>query len=133
MELVTPEIGLLFWMTISFLTLMFLLKKFAWKPILGALKEREDSIEDALKQAKKAKKEMEKLHASNENLLEEAKAERNEMIKEARELKDGIVAEAKEKAKPILLQTLIKPSLESAKPMSSSLNQMSTAPSPKKT
>ena len=107
MELITPQIGLLFWMTISFLTLMFILKRFAWGTIMGALKEREDSISEALDQARLAKEEMDKLHSSNEKLLEDAKAERNEMIKEARELKDSIVAEAKEKAKEVTDKEMI--------------------------
>ena len=93
--------GLFFMQAIILLILIVLMRKFAWKPILEALKEREDSIADALDEAKKAKEKMINLNASNEKLLEDAKAERNEMIKEARELKDNIVAEAKGKAKEV--------------------------------
>jgi len=96
--LVTPEIGMLFWTTIVFLLLMFILTKYAWKPILKAVKERENSIEDALNAAEEAKKQMAELQANNENLLNEARAERDIMLKEARAVKDKIIAEAKEKA-----------------------------------
>ena len=99
MELIKPGIGLIFWMMVSFLTVMFILKRFAWKPILGALKERESSIEDALKQADKAREEMANLQSANEKLLQEARIERDTMLKEAREMKDHIIADAKTKAK----------------------------------
>ena len=97
-KLIQPEIGLIFWMTVSFLIVMFLLKKFAWKPILKALSEREDNIEEALNTAKKAKEEMIALKSDNERLLNEARAERDKMLKEARDTKDAIIAEAKGKA-----------------------------------
>ena len=93
--LVTPEIGMLVWTTIVFLLLMVLLTKYAWKPILGAVKEREQSIEDALNSAEDAKREMAELKSNNEDLLNEARAERDEMLKEARGIKDTIIAEAK--------------------------------------
>ena len=98
MELVTPGIGLIFWMTISFLILLFLLKKFAWVPILGMLKEREDSIENALHEAGKAREEMKQLKSSHEQLLREAKDERDAILREARVIKDSIIEEAKQKA-----------------------------------
>jgi F-type H+-transporting ATPase subunit b len=96
--LVTPEIGMLFWTLIVFVLLMFLLTKFAWKPILAAVKERESSIDSALKAAEEAKLAMAELKSNNEDLLNEARAERDIMLKEARSIKDGIVAEAKAKA-----------------------------------
>ena len=99
MELVTPEIGLIFWTTIVFLLLLIVLKKYAWKPILAAVDERNKSIEDALKAADKAKKEMLALNTDNERILIEAKKERDVLLKEGREIKDNIVAEAKDKAK----------------------------------
>ena len=99
MELVTPEIGLIFWTTIVFLLLLIVLKKYAWKPILAAVDERNKSIEDALKAADKAKKEMLALNTDNERILMEAKKERDILLKEGREIKDNIIAEAKEKAK----------------------------------
>ena len=99
MELVTPEIGLIFWTTIVFLLLLFVLKKYAWKPILAAVDERNKSIEDALKAADKAKEEMLALNVDNERILMEAKKERDVLLKEGREIKDNIIAEAKDKAK----------------------------------
>ena len=99
MELVTPEIGLIFWTTIVFLLLLIVLKKYAWKPILAAVDERNKSIEDALKAADKAKKEMLALNTDNERILMEAKKERDALLKEGREIKDNIIAEAKDKAK----------------------------------
>lgn len=98
MDLVTPSIGLVFWSTISFLTLLFLLTKFAWKPITAALSERENSIDEALKAAENARKQMEKLTADNEKLLNQARAERDAMLKEANEMKEGIIAQAKKSA-----------------------------------
>jgi F-type H+-transporting ATPase subunit b len=99
MDLVTPDIGLLFWMTISFLIVLLLLRKFAWKPILSSLKEREETISNALDEAKKARKEMANQQAGNEALLAEARAERDVILREATETKVAIVAEAREKAK----------------------------------
>ena len=99
MELVTPEIGLIFWTTIVFSLLLIVLKKYAWKPILTAVDERNQSIEDALKAADKAKKEMLALNTDNERILMQAKKERDILLKEGREIKDNIIAEAKEKAK----------------------------------
>lgn len=98
MELVTPAFGLVFWMVVSFSIIFFILKKFAWKPILTILKEREDSIQNALDAAKKAKEEMLSLQAGNEKILTEARAERDKLMKEAREMKDAIISEAKTKA-----------------------------------
>lgn len=99
MDLITPEFGLIFWTGLSFLILLFILRKFAWKPILGAVNTREQSIMDALASAEAAKKEMENLTADNEKLLKEARMERDAMMKEARELKAKMIADAKEEAK----------------------------------
>ena len=93
MELVTPGIGLIFWMTLSFSILLFILGKFAWKPIMTTLKEREQTIENALLSAEKAKEEMLSLQAGNELLLKQARDERDAMLTEARKIKDGIVNE----------------------------------------
>ncbi|MES2559697.1 MAG: F0F1 ATP synthase subunit B [Bacteroidota bacterium] len=98
MDLVTPSIGLVFWSTISFLVLFFLLTKFAWKPITAALQEREDSIDEALKAAENARKQMEKLTADNEKLLNQARAERDAMLKDANDMKESIIAQAKKSA-----------------------------------
>ena len=99
MELITPGIGLIFWMLVTFTTVLFLMKKFAWKPILGMLKEREDSIEDALKAAADAKLSMAKLKSDNEETLAQARSERDALLKEARETQDMIISEARNKAK----------------------------------
>jgi len=99
MDLITPELGLIFWTGISFLILLFLLRKFAWKPILGAVHTREQSIKDALESAEAAKREMENLTADNERILQEARAEREAMMKEAREIKTKMIADAKDEAK----------------------------------
>ncbi len=98
MELVKPDFGLIFWMLLSFGILVFLLTKFAWKPILKALKDREQSIEDSLRSAEKARQEMANLKADNEKLLAEARNERDKILKEAREAKDNIINEARSKA-----------------------------------
>ncbi|HET8830357.1 MAG TPA: F0F1 ATP synthase subunit B [Pelobium sp.] len=98
MELVTPGIGLVFWTLISFLVLLMVLKKLAWKPVLTAIHERERSIEDALNKAELAREEMSRLSSENEVLLKEARIERDQILKEAKELKDQIVAEAKNTA-----------------------------------
>ena len=82
MELVKPAFGLIFWMCVSFGIIVFILKKFAWTPILTMLSEREESIQNALDSAEKAKKEMAALQASNEKILNEAKAERDKLMKE---------------------------------------------------
>ena len=94
MDLVTPDIGLIFWTTISFAILYFILSKFAWKPILGAVNERERSIKEALSAAEKAKEEMVNLKADNEKILNEAKLQRESLLKEAREIKSKIIADA---------------------------------------
>ncbi len=99
MELVKPEIGLIVWTAVSFLVLLFILRKFAWSPILKAVSDREDSITDALEAAEAAKSEMENLTADNERILKEARLEREAMMKEARELKAKMISDAKEEAK----------------------------------
>lgn len=98
MNIVAPE-SLIFWTTLVFIILLFLLGKFAWKPILGAVRGREASINDALAAAEKAKLEMQNLHADNERLLKEARAEREAMMKEAREIKEKMIADAKEESR----------------------------------
>lgn len=98
MDLITPSIGLIFWTALVFVILFILLAKFAWKPILSAVKERENSISDSLEAAKRAQEEMKNLQASNEELLKQARAERENILVEARATKDKIVAEAKSEA-----------------------------------
>ena len=98
MELVNPGIGLILWMSLAFLAVLFILGKYAWKPILKALKEREGSIHEALNTAEKARKEMQQLRFSNEKLLMEAKNERDMILAEARKIKESIIEESKVKA-----------------------------------
>ena len=98
MNLVTPGEGLIFWTTLSFIILLILLRKFAWKPILSAVSTREESISSALNAAEEAKKEMANLTSTNERLLNEAREERDSLMKEAREMKADIIAKAKEEA-----------------------------------
>ncbi len=90
-----PDPGLVFWSTLSFGILVFLLKKYAWKPILHALKVREETIEASLKAAEKAKSEVEDLVKLRQDMMNAAKDERDQIIKETRELKDKIINEAK--------------------------------------
>jgi len=97
--LVLPDVGLVFWSTIAFLLLLFVLGKFAWKPILKAINEREQGIEDALSRADKLKSEMASMASENEALMQKAREERGTMIKEAKEASDKMIADAKEKAK----------------------------------
>ncbi|MEI6348769.1 MAG: F0F1 ATP synthase subunit B [Bacteroidota bacterium] len=98
MELITPGIGLVFWMVLSFSILLFLLKKFAWKPIILMLNERENTITEALDQAKIAREEMKALQANNEQLIILAKEERDAIIVEARHIREKMIEEAKLKA-----------------------------------
>ena len=99
MDLITPDVGLLFWTLVSFIILYIILRKFAWGPILTAVKEREESIKAALDAADNAKKEMENLKADNEKILNEAKTEREAMLKEAREMKSKLISDAENEAK----------------------------------
>lgn len=98
MGLVTPNPGTIFWMFIIFGIVLFILRKFAWRPILNALKDREESIANALNSAEEAKKQVAGLRAENENIMAEARREKGLILKEAKEIKDKIIAEAKEKA-----------------------------------
>jgi F-type H+-transporting ATPase subunit b len=98
MELVNPGIGLIFWMTVAFVAILYILRKFAWIPILKALKERETSIGEALHAADKAREEMKQMQFSNEQLLQEAKNERDAILAQARKIKDSIIEESKVKA-----------------------------------
>ena len=98
MELVSPGIGLIFWMTVAFLAVLYILAKYAWKPIMKALKEREQSISDALNAAELAKEEMKTLQFSNEKLLREAKNERDMLLADARRIRETILEEARLKA-----------------------------------
>jgi F-type H+-transporting ATPase subunit b len=98
MELITPEVGLVFWTSLVFITLWFLLGKLAWKPIVKAIRDRESSIEESLKAAEIAREEMQKLTADNEQLLQEAKNERARIIEQASKTAKELISEAETKA-----------------------------------
>lgn len=93
------SLGLFVWQTLLFILLILLLKKFAWKPILNAVNEREEGIKNALAEADKARQEMQNINADNERILKEARTERDGMLKEARDIKNNLIEEAKEEAK----------------------------------
>ncbi len=93
------SVGLFFWQTVLFIILVFILKKYAWKPILDSVSEREETIRESLDSAEAAKKELAELQSKNESLIAEAKIQRDALLKEARELKDKIVGDAKGEAK----------------------------------
>lgn len=99
MRLLTPEFGLIIWTLLAFIIVLLILKKFAWKPILNSLKERETTIADSLATAEKVKAEMSQLKSENEALLAKAREERAQLLKEARDTKERIISEAKEQAK----------------------------------
>lgn len=99
MGLLSPALGLFVWTLIAFLCVFFILKKFAWKPILKTLGEREKGIADSIAAADRVKQEMAQLQADNEKQLQQAREERAAMMKEAKETKDRIIGEAKEQAK----------------------------------
>lgn len=98
MELVTPDVGTIFWMLLMFIIVLVILKKFAWKPILNALDKREKSIEESLRSADRAREEMEQLKADNEKILAEARLERDGMLKETKQTSDKILSQARHKA-----------------------------------
>ncbi len=99
MELLTPEFGLFFWTLLAFLVVFFILRKFAWGPILKALNERETGIAESIAAADRVRKEMAQMQNENEKLMLQAREERTAMLKEAKETRDKIVNEAKEAAK----------------------------------
>lgn len=101
MDLLTPDLGLFFWTLIAFLAVFFILRKFAWKPILTALTERETGIADSIAAAERVKKEMSQMQAENEKIMAEARAERSQMLKEAKEAREQIIAKAKEETKVV--------------------------------
>lgn len=98
MEIINPGLGFIFWLSITFVILLFLLKKYAWKPITSAINTRNRAIDEAMNAAEAARAEMASLKSENEKILREAKLEKETIIKEAREMSAKIVAESKEKA-----------------------------------
>ncbi len=99
MDLLTPEFGLFFWTLLAFLTVFFILRKFAWKPILKGLGDREKGIADSIATAERIKQEMAEFKSENEKLLAQAREERTLMLREAKDAKDKIIGDAKEQAK----------------------------------
>jgi F-type H+-transporting ATPase subunit b len=99
MQLLTPSLGLLFWTLLAFLIVLFVLRKYAWGPILSSLNKREQGIAESLQTAERVRMEMAQLKNENEALMVQAREERGLMLKEARETKDRIIAESKEQAK----------------------------------
>jgi F-type H+-transporting ATPase subunit b len=97
-SLVSPAIGLVFWTTVIFILFFLVLKKFAWKPVLNAVKARDEMIKGSLASAEEARKEMQKLQSDNEAILRKAREEREGILKEARDVRDRMIAEAKGKA-----------------------------------
>jgi F-type H+-transporting ATPase subunit b len=106
MDLITPGSGLIFWQLFGFLGLLFILIKFAWKPMLSALEERETSIENALKAAESARNEMANLKADNEKLLQEARLERDTILKKAQEASVKMIEDAKNEAAKVAAQQI---------------------------
>lgn len=98
MDLISPDFGLIFWQTLIFLVVLFVLGKFAWKPMINGLNERENTIEEALLSAEKAKNEMAQLKADNEKLLVEARRERDSILKDATAAANKLKEEAREQA-----------------------------------
>lgn len=99
MGLLTPDFGLFFWTLIAFLLVLFVLGKFAWKPILKSLSERENTIADSLATAQKARQEMASLKNENEALLQKAREERSLMLKDAKDVSEKLISDAQQKAK----------------------------------
>lgn len=99
MDLLLPHLGLLVWTLLAFIIVFLILKKFAWKPILKSLGEREDNIANSIASAEKIKLEMAQLKNDNETLLVKAREERAQMLKEAKEIKDKMIHDAKDQAK----------------------------------
>ncbi|MFT5714185.1 MAG: F-type H+-transporting ATPase subunit b [Flavobacterium sp.] len=111
------EFGLFIWQILIFVGLVLLLKKFAWKPILDAVNDREEGIKSALLSAENARKEMQNLHADNQRILQEARMERDNMLKDAREIKEKMISDSKTEAQAQGLQMIeqAKAAIESEK------------------
>lgn len=101
MDLLTPELGLFVWTLVAFLAVFFILRKFAWKPILNALSERETGIADSIASAERLKKEMSQMQAENEKIMADAREKRSQILKEAKEEYERIIGRTKEDTKAI--------------------------------
>jgi len=98
MDLLTPELGLFIWTLLAFLIVFLILKKFAWKPILSSLNEREKGIADSIAAADRVKSEMASMQNENEKMMLQAREERSAMLKEAKDMRDKLVNDAKAQA-----------------------------------
>ncbi len=98
MDLITPDFGLFFWMLVTFMLVFIILKKFAWKPIVQALKEREENIRNGLENAEDAKNELANVKVKSDKIISEAKIERDQLIKQGRVIKEQIITKAREEA-----------------------------------
>jgi len=107
MNLITPDFGLIFWQTVTFLVVLFILKKFAWTKILDTIKNREDAIKKALESAKKARLAMDQLKSNNEALIKEANLERDKILKDAMSIKRSIIQDAENEAKKVKNQAIL--------------------------
>ena len=123
-SIIAPQFGLFFWTTLIFLTFFFVLRRFAWKPIINALHERETSIENSLQQAATAREEMAKLQADNEALLKEARAERDAMLRDASTMKDEIIKKAREEAAEAAAKEREKAKMQIEAEKNSALNEI---------
>jgi F-type H+-transporting ATPase subunit b len=130
MDLILPDYGLLFWTGLVFCLLLFLLAKYAWKPILNAVNAREQKIQEALDLADKTRAEMQELQAENEKILKEARSERDALIKDAQEIANKLVDEAKNKAKieasKIVESAKVSISMEKAAALTDLKNQLAS-------
>ncbi len=99
MDLLLPHLGLIVWTILAFLIVLFILKKYAWKPILKGLNERESNIADSIASAERVKLEMAQIKGENEALLAAAREERASMLKEAKAAREKMIADAKDEAK----------------------------------
>ena len=99
MELLSPHLGLILWTLLAFIIVLLILGKYAWKPILKSLNDREKNISDSILSAENMRKEMEKMHSENEALLAKAREERSQMMREAKEMRDKMIQDAKEQAR----------------------------------
>jgi F-type H+-transporting ATPase subunit b len=110
MDLLTPELGLFVWTLVAFLAVFFILRKFAWKPILNALSERETGIADSIASAERLKKEMSLMQAENEKIMADAREKRSQILKEAKEEYERIIGRAKEDTKAITDKMMVEAS-----------------------
>jgi F-type H+-transporting ATPase subunit b len=98
MDLITPDFGLFFWMLVTFSLVFVILKKFAWKPIVQALKERESNIQEGIENARDARNELENVKLKSEKILSESVVERDQLIRQGRDIKEALIAEARKQA-----------------------------------